>query len=518
VSGGRQLGLLVAPAAVVAGILVGESVGPGAGVGALAGVAAALAVVLLTRTTTLRTAAVVFACALLACASVQRALDGLARSPLTGPVAAATAVTVAAALVDDPGGGRWDATVLVRAGRFRTGARPWRDAGGRRLLVSAGGDVASRIRVLAAGDRVKVRGWLEPLRGLDRRARWQHAVGTLHATALLGASGPRSLLTRAANTMRGVVLAGAQRLSPVDGALLSGFLVGDSRGIPYALAAQFRAAGLTHLLAVSGENVAFVLALFAPVFRRVSLRARLVGAGTVLVIFGAMTRWEPSVLRAITMAAIALVAGYLGRPTAGLRVLALAGTVLLIADPFLLHSVGFLLSCGASLGIALLSRPIAARLRGPRFLRDALAVTAAAQVGVAPVLVPLFGSIPLVSLPANLFAVPLAAPLTVWGLAAGVVCDVVAPTLPGLASIVQLPTVGLLHAVIAIADIASRAPVAVDGRALVGLVALGALVAAGALTRRLRRDARDGLALPARARRPRPHVAHTGDGNPQPHS
>ena len=62
---------------------------------------------------------------------------------------------------------------------------------------------------------------------------------------------------------------------------------------------------------------------------------------------------------------VALVAGYLGRPTVGLRVLVLAATALLLADPFLLHQVGFLLSCAASLGIALLARPITAWLRGP---------------------------------------------------------------------------------------------------------------------------------------------------------
>ena len=162
-----------------------------------------------------------------------------------------------------------------------------------------------------------------------------------------------------------------------------------------------------------------MLALCAPLLRRLGLFGRLVGGVAVLVLFGTMTRWEPSVLRAIAMASIALVAGYLGRPTDGLRVLALAATALLVADPFLLHSVGFLLSCGASLGIAVLARPIAARLPGPAWVREVLGVTAAAQVGVAPVLIPVFGSMPLVSLPANLVAVPLAAPLTMWGLATG---------------------------------------------------------------------------------------------------
>ncbi len=225
---------------------------------------------------------------------------------------------------------------------------------------------------------------------------------------------------------------------------------------------------------MSGENVAFVLALFAPLFRRLSLRGRFGVGLAVLVLFGTMTRWEPSVLRAITMAAIGLTGAFLGRPAVGLRVLVLAATVLLLADPFLLHSVGFGLSCGASLGIAVLARPIAARLRGPRWARETLAVTAAAQIGVAPVLIPVFGSMPLVALPANLIAVPLAAPLTIWGLAAGVVSGLLRHSAPQLAALVQLPTVGLLHAIISVADVASRAPVAVDGRAIWAIVAFAA--------------------------------------------
>ena len=177
-----------------------------------------------------------------------------------------------------------------------------------------------------------------------------------------------------------------------------------------------------------------------------------------LVLFGTMTRWEPSVLRAIAMTSIALLAGYLGRPTAGLRVLALAATALLVADPFLLHSVGFLLSCGASLGIAVLARPITARLRGPQWVREVLGVTAAAQIGVAPVLIPVFGSMPLVSLPANLVAVPLAAPLTMWGLASGVVGGVVHPFAPQVSSLLTVPTAALLHALMTVADLGSRVP------------------------------------------------------------
>jgi competence protein ComEC len=363
-------------------------------------------------------------------------------------------------------------------------------------LVAASGDVGARLRLLAAGDGVVVRGWFEPLTGFDTRWRWKHAVGALHATEFLGASHARDPLARAANTTRALVLGGSERMAPVDRALLAGFLLGDTRGIPDDLTEKFRAAGLTHLLAVSGENMAFVLALVAPFMRRLAWRGRLVGGVAVLVFFGTMTRWEPSVMRAIAMAVIGLLAGYLGRPTTGLRALVLAAIVLLVTDPFLLHSVGFLLSCGASVGIALLARPIADRLRGPAWLREVLGVTAAAQLGVAPVLIPVFGSMPLVALPANLVAVPLAAPLTMWGLIAGVAGGAVRPYAPGVPRLLELPTAALLHALIAIADVASSVPVAVDGRAACGLAALGALGWAAWRLGRLRRHAR--VPLPPR--------------------
>ncbi len=97
---------------------------------------------------------------------------------------------------------------------------------------------------------------------------------------------------------------------------------------------------------------------------------------------------------------------------------------------------------------------------------------------MAPVLIPVFGSMPLVALPANLLAVPLAAPLTMWGLLAGVVGGLARPLSPAIPRLLELPTVGLLHALISVADLASRVPVAVDGRAAWGLIALGALLAA----------------------------------------
>ena len=85
-------------------------------------------------------------------------------------------------------------------------------------------------------------------------------------------------------------------------------------------------------------------------------------------------------------------------------------TGLLIVDPVLVRSVGFLLSVGACCGIALWAAPLAARLPGPRIVAEPLAVTIAAQVGVAPVLIPVFGGLPVAAIPANLLAIPAAGP------------------------------------------------------------------------------------------------------------
>jgi competence protein ComEC len=225
--------------------------------------------------------------------------------------------------------------------------------------------------------------------------------------------------------------------------------------------------------------------------RRLGLRGRLVLGLAVLGLFGVLTRWEPSVLRAEAMAALALLASTLGRPASGLRVLALAVTGLLLVDPLLVTSLGFGLSVGACAGIAVLSAPLTAAIPGPRSVASALGVSMGAQAGVAPLLVPAFGSIPVVTLPANLLALPAAGPLTAWGMAAGIPAGIAARLPPGsgggvLAAVVHLPTRALLAWVATVARHAATAPL---GRLTTAhlVVLAAALGAAGLLAGHHRR-------------------------------
>ena len=397
--------------------------------------------------------------------SMARAVSGL-DGPGARAAAAEVEATATVRLSADPQG-RWTG-VRVPARLETIDGTPARGL----VLVVARPPAAGRLRLLEAGESAVLIGRFRPLEGGERRWRWRH-VGSVFEAADLVAAEPATGFLRWANGVRRRVLAGGEALGPTDRALVAGFLVGDDRDLPPTVAADFRAAGLSHLLVVSGANVTLALALVAPLLRRFSLVGRLIGGAAALLLFCAMTRFEPSVLRAGGMSGLALLATFVGRPVSGLRLLALAGAGLVLLDPFLVHSLGFGLSCGASAGILLLAGSLARRLPGPRLIREPLAVTAAAQVGVAPIALPAFGSLPLAALPANLAAAPAAAGLSVWGLGSGLVGGLLGRADGGPTALLQGPTAVLVGWIRAVAHVAARCPVTIGPRAAAAVAVAG---------------------------------------------
>jgi ComEC/Rec2-related protein len=479
--------------ALVTGILAGDHLGAGPGRIVLVTALVALAAAFVRRGSRVGIACAVVAAALLGVAVEQRALHGLAVSPLRTAADRHTSGEMVMTLAEDPDGPQYQSAAVARVATFAG-----RDAGGRSVLAIASGDSLSALSVLDAGDRIRARGTLEPLAGYATRSRWRHAVGQFRVDDVIAVARPDSAWYLVANAARRAVLRGTTVLPATPRALLSGFLLGDTRAIPDELVNDFRDAGLSHLLAVSGANVAFALAVAEPALRRLRRGPRFAAGVGVLVLFGTMTRWEPSVLRAAVMAGLVMLARALGRPADAQRVLVLAMMTLLAADPFLVHSVGFLLSCGACAGIVVGSQPIAAALRGPEWFREALGVTTAAQIGVAPVLLTTFGSLPLVALPANLVAALFVGPLTVWGLVTSVVGGILGP---GPAFWLQLPTLTMLRGIEFVAHASAAVPVAIDSRVAAGLAVLSAAaviatrawrVHTGRLARRGRRVHREG--------------------------
>lgn len=485
-SGGTHFDLnaLGAVLAVVAGAFTGERLGGGGGASTFWMSAVVSLAAWLWRGRA-RRCLVLVVLGLLAAVSMQRALNGIERSPLASVAADYVPVRVTGVLVSDPRPGQYVTRALVRVTFIEpldSARAPMSNPHWGRVLVVASSDAAPRLWLLTAGESVTLEGRLGNLEGDDSRWRWQHAAVRLDAVDLVHLAPTSDPLLSLANPLRNAVLHGTNTLEPRERAIARGFLVGDVREMDYETVKTFRAAGLSHLLAVSGANVAFVLSLAGPVLRRFGFRGRFIGGLTVIVVFGAMTRWEPSVLRAVTMAGVSQLAVYAGRPVDGQRALALTVTVLVLVDPFLVHSVGFVLSCAASAAILLLTPRIARHVPGPRFLAEPIAVTTAAQIGVAPVILPVFGTMPLVAIPANMLVAPVIGVLTTWGLCTGPAVSVLRWIAPGpataIAGLLQLPTRLLAGYVMGVAKVAGGVPLNFDARSAVGLLAvsLGAAV------------------------------------------
>lgn len=393
---------------------------------------------------------------LLAAALAQRSLAGLAAPLRTGPVRAEVV------LVGDPvPDGRGGVAVDVRHGD-------------RRLRARCRGAAAASLAGRLAGERVMVVGEVRPSGPVEARLRHRHLAGRLAVDAVVGWR-PGDGATRLANGLRRTLARGAEALPERQRSLLAGVTLGDDRAQPADMTEAFRAAGLTHLLAVSGQNVAFVLVVVAPVLTRLRFGPRLAATLVVLAGFALVTRAEPSVLRAVAMAAVAAVGAALGRPASSLRTLALGVAAMVLVDPLLATSLGFRLSVAGAAGIIVGAARLEAALPGPRWLVAPLSVTVAAQAAVSPLLVGTFGAVPLVSLPANLLAAPAAGPLMVWGLTGGLVAGLAGGT---VARVLHLPSGLLLGWLDGVATAAAGWPLGDLGARHVAVLAAGvALIA-----------------------------------------
>ncbi|WP_423982468.1 ComEC/Rec2 family competence protein, partial [Ilumatobacter sp.] len=198
-----------------------------------------------------------------------------------------------------------------------------------------------RVREWRGGEWVAVSGertGLDPQRA--HRVAWQHVVGAFDLEWASDVDAGDAI-ARASNRVRSSIERASERLPAADGALFRGLVVGDDRDQPPEMIERFRASGLSHLTAVSGQNVSFLLAAAGPLLCR--LRPWMRWAVTVGLIawFMALTRYEPSIVRAGAMAALSATAFVLGRERPPVRILAVAVTGLVLIDPLLVWSVGF---------------------------------------------------------------------------------------------------------------------------------------------------------------------------------
>jgi competence protein ComEC len=349
-------------------------------------------------------------------------LDAVDRSPLLERVG--TAERALLAVTAPPRPGSFDIRVNARIRRFGR-LRPHEPA----LLRLPLGRAPPQGSLLEAVVVVKLpRG---PENGFDERT-WlrRHGIHVVLQADRFRIVGRRGGLGGLSDRLRrrlgrdaGGGLTGERR------ALVEGVVLGDDQELSSRVRDDFRASGLYHLLAVSGQNVAFVAA-------GVLLVAWLVGIPRLLAELGALAAIggyvlavgpQPSVVRAGVSGALASLAWLAARERDRWHFLLLGALVLLAWNPYTLLDAGFQLSFAAVAAIFLLVPALQRRLEGyplPDALRQAVALSTACGLATAPVLWLQFHAIPLLSVPANAAAAPAMGPLLYLAFASAAVAPI----------------------------------------------------------------------------------------------
>ena len=278
------------------------------------------------------------------------------------------------------------------------------------------------------GMRVRMRAELEILRapvnphGWDDRRWWIYkgAVYTCEGKIEAhSAYAPRTLR----GDVRSMVLAHMDALwgETEESGVIRALLLGDEVDLSEETQEAFRRSGAAHLMAVSGLHVGFVAALVLFCFGWMKKRStmQLIIVMLCMGLYALAAEEAFSVFRAMLMLAAGLLAGHFGRRADGMTSLAAAVLAVLVIDPMKILRAGFLMSVCAVLGIFMLTERLdrlLAKVVRPKWLRGSIAVSVAAQLGVLPVQIAVFGTFNVLSLLTNIAAVPLAAGIVMVGL------------------------------------------------------------------------------------------------------
>ena len=333
--------------------------------------------------------------------------------------------------------GKWDAPARVEScqvtGEAGAGAVP--AALGETVLLemaipagSAGAEQGGQMAAAPVeGTRVKVTGILATPRGpsasgYDQRSSLRRQgismVLGVQTCDVLGRRGGMAGVIDALRQKSYLHL--SQGLDGTYAALLRGAILGVTDGVPEEILVAYRRAGTSHMLAVSGMNVASLaaIALWLVGLLRLPRWAGVLAGLGVVGVFVSLTGASPSVVRAATMISLVMAAGLVGRGRERWQVLFLAALLMLFKNPFSLFSPSFQLSFAAVAGLLAFSRWLERGLQWlPSWLASGVSVSLAATLGTAPIALAVFGQTSLVGVLANVMVVPVLPAVMALGLA-----------------------------------------------------------------------------------------------------
>jgi competence protein ComEC len=226
-----------------------------------------------------------------------------------------------------------------------------------------------------------------------------------------------------------------------NAALLTGILLGDARGLPPEVSDAFSRVGASHIIAISGFNMAVLSGVIMGLLKRFRVRggwAALIGL-SVIGVYTIFVGASPSVVRAAIMSAMLVIGALIRRKTYVPASIAFVAVLLSALNPSVLWDVGFELSLFATLGLSLFATPFSQHFTVllahafPRrtavavsdFLAEPITISLAAQVTTLPLLILYFGRLSIIAIIVNLLIIPVQAALLILGLAATLVAFLV---------------------------------------------------------------------------------------------
>lgn len=188
-------------------------------------------------------------------------------------------------------------------------------------------------------------------------------------------------------------------------------MTGDKSGLDDGIVDYFSAAGIGHILAVSGLHVGFVIMMIDFALMKIDRRIRLPIIGVLITVYAVLADFSPSVVRAVIMALVAGLAEMVGGRRDILSSMLCAFSFILAVKPIYLFETGFLLSFGAIFGIAMFSNGIARALTAKgahKRVAKAISSTVSVEIGIVPTLVYFFKCIQPLAIFTNIVAIPYA--------------------------------------------------------------------------------------------------------------
>lgn len=229
-----------------------------------------------------------------------------------------------------------------------------------------------------------------------------------------------SWLKKTGYIMRRNIIETINRYLPAkEASVLAGMLIGYTNDMPEEMEEDFRRAGISHVLAVSGANILFLLMPLLWLLKRLGFNRRWSSAIAfpLMIFYVFLTGMEASIIRAAIMAGVTLTGMILWRRTDVFCSMAVSAIIILVQNTYMLYDMGFILSFCATLSLVVFYKPLFEKMpvKIPKGVRDTLSGTLAAQIGVIPIIAYCFNTFSLVSVFTNLIVVPITGFFTVLG-------------------------------------------------------------------------------------------------------